>query len=68
MVFTLVLAQIIALTGYGQLFPWPIPALASGAAGNNRAIIENISIIIVLLTNAFGILGTMFWWRYTDQS
>jgi len=68
MVFTLVLAQIIAATGYGQFFPWSIPAMISGAAGNHNVIIENISIIIVLLTSIFGLVGTMFWWRYADQS
>lgn len=68
MVFTIVLAQIIAATGYGHLFPWSIPALASGVAGSDGAMIENISIIIVLITSAIGLIGTMFWWRYADQS
>jgi len=68
MVFTLVLAQIIAVTGYGQFVPWSIPAMISGAAGNDNVIIESISIIIVLLTSIFGLVGTMFWWRYADQS
>lgn len=63
MVFAIVLAQIIAVAGYGQFFPWSIPALISGAA-----IIEDISIIIVLLTSVFGLVGTMLWWRYADQS
>lgn len=68
MVFTLVLAQIIAAIGYGQFFPWSIPALISSAVGSDNAIIEVISIIIVLLTSVFGLVGTMFWWRYADQS
>lgn len=67
MVFTLVLAQIVAATGYGQYFPWSIPALASGISGGN-VIIEDISIVIVLLTSLFGLLGTMLWWRFADQS
>lgn len=68
MVFAIVLAQIIAVAGYGQFFPWSIPALISGAAGSDNAIIEDISIIIVLLTSVFGLVGTMLWWRYADQS
>ena len=68
MVFTLVLAQIIATTGYGQFFPWSVPALVSGVAGSNSAVIETISIIIVFLTSTLGIMGTMLWWRYADQS
>ncbi|NLY44902.1 MAG: ABC transporter permease subunit [Tissierella sp.] len=67
MVFTIVLAQMVALTGYGQFFPWSIPALASGAAGD-EAIIEGMSIMIVLITSVFGLGGTMIWWRYADQN
>lgn len=61
MVFTIVLAQIIAATGYGQFFPWSIPALVSSIAGSDNAMIEGISIIIVFLTSTFGVVGTMFW-------
>lgn len=67
-VFTIVLAQIIAATGYGHLFPWSIPALASGIAGSEIAIIEDISVIIIILTSTTGLIGTMFWWSYADQS
>lgn len=67
-VFTLVLAQIFAATGYGQLFPWSIPALASGLAGTGSAVLEYISIIIVLLTSSVGLIGTCLWWRYADQN
>lgn len=66
MVLTIVLAQIIAATGYGHLFPWSIPALASGVTGS--AIIEDISVIIIILTSTTGLIGTMFWWSYADQS
>lgn len=55
--FTLVLAQIIAAMGYGHFFPWSILALISGAAGSDNAIIEDISIIIVLLTSTGGFSG-----------
>jgi ABC-2 type transport system permease protein len=67
-VFTLVLAQIVAATGYGQFFPWSIPALASGVAGNNSAILENYSIVIVLITSGVGLISTAFWWRHADHN
>ncbi len=67
-IFTLVLAQIVSVTGYGQFFPWAIPALASGVAGSESTTIENISVIIVFLTSIFGLFGTIFWWRYADQN
>jgi ABC-2 type transport system permease protein len=68
LIFTLVFAQIVAATGYGQFFPWSIPALASGAAGSESATIESISIVIVLTTSIVGLISTTFWWRYVDQS
>lgn len=67
-VFTIVLAQVIAAIGYGHLFPWSIPAIISGIAGDNDVMIKGISIIIILLTNIFGIAGTILWWRYVDQN
>ena len=67
-VFTLVLAQIVAATGYGQFFPWSIPALASGVAGSESSILESYSIIIVLLTSVVGLISTTFWWKYADQN
>ncbi|GIP62667.1 bacitracin ABC transporter permease [Virgibacillus pantothenticus] len=68
MIFTLVLAQIVTVAGYGRFFPWAIPALASGAAGNGSFIVlSGISLTILLLTSAIGLISTMLWWRYADQ-
>lgn len=67
MVFTLVLAQIIAVTGYGEYFPWAIPALISGADGNSITLIKVSSIAIILSTSIVGLAGTVLWWRYADQ-
>ena len=66
-VFTLVLAQIVAAVGYGQYFPWSVPALIGGIAGDT-GVIEGTSIIIVFFTSALGLLATVFWWRYADQN
>lgn len=68
MIFTLVLAQIIAATGYGQYFPWSIPAITSRINAGEDALIENISLVIILLTSASGLAGTICWWRYADQN
>lgn len=68
MIFTLVLAQIVAVTGYGKFFPWSIPALLSGINGETKEGAQAISIIILLFTSFLGLLGTMLWWRYADQN
>lgn len=49
------------------MFPWSIPALASGAAGRDAAVLRTAGVIIVLVTSLFGIAGTVLWWRYADQ-
>lgn len=67
MIFTLVFAQIVAATGYGHLFPWSIPALASGLAGGMDIRVEMISVVIVILTSAAGLTGTLLWWRFADH-
>jgi len=59
-VFTIVLAQIAAAAGYGHLFPWSVPAIASGITGDDNVVINGASILIVLLTSIAGITGTAF--------
>lgn len=54
--------------GFGPYFPWAIPALFSGAAGPEAAQLSAASYIILFLTCIFGLLGTMAWWRYADQT
>ena len=63
--FHIVLAQIIAAVGYGHLFPWSIPAVASGMTGD--ATIDAAGILVVIVTNVMGVLGTMLWWRNADH-
>lgn len=67
-IFTMIIAQIIATTGYGYYVPWSIPALASGIDGSGAITIEPISYIIVIITSLVGMIGTALWWRYADQS
>ncbi len=66
-IFTLILAQLVAAIGYGQFFPWSIPALFSGITGEDIYIAGNTSIIILLTTSLLGIISTILWWRYADQ-
>ncbi len=67
MIITLILSQIVVAMGFGEFFPWSIPALASGIAGEESAALTNISLSIVFLTSIIGLISTIFWWRYADQ-
>ncbi|MET8758889.1 ABC transporter permease [Lentzea sp. NPDC004782] len=60
-------AQIVAALGYGQYFPWSVPALFSGLAGPDRPSPGALGIVLVVLTGAAGAVGTALWWRQADH-
>lgn len=62
-ILAIILAQILAIAGWGEYFPWSIPALYS--QGSELA---SISYVIVLLTGCAGIAGTFAWWERADQT
>jgi ABC-2 type transport system permease protein len=60
---TLLLAQVVAVAGWGEYFPWSIPALfAQGEP------LGAISYVIVVVTCAVGIAATISWWKLADQT
>jgi ABC-2 type transport system permease protein len=66
-IFLLMVAQIIAVTGWGEYFPWSVPALYSGMAGPQYAQMGAISYVLVILTSLAGAVGTFAWWEFADQ-
>jgi ABC-2 type transport system permease protein len=62
-ILAIFLAQIVAVAGYGEYFPWSIPALYSQGSPIGPA-----SYLIVFLTGIFGIAGTFLWWELADQT
>lgn len=68
MIVTVVLAQIAAITGWGEWFPWSIPALFSGAIGPRAEALGTHSYIIVTFASAIGLVATFYWWRTADQT
>ena len=66
-VLTIFFAQIIAATGWGDWFPWSVPALFSGAAGPRDQLLGAHSYIIVILAGMAGLVATFYWWRNADQ-
>jgi ABC-2 type transport system permease protein len=57
------LVQVIAQAGWGEYFPWSIPALYT--QGEN---LGTASYVIVILTSVAGIAGTLIWWELADQT
>ncbi|NLV91060.1 MAG: ABC transporter permease subunit [Firmicutes bacterium] len=66
-VFTLVTAQVVAVTGYGWYFPWSVPALLSQTVGQGSMAVEPLGIHILLVTGLVGMGATVCWWRYADH-
>ncbi|MDP1808593.1 MAG: ABC transporter permease [Actinomycetota bacterium] len=65
-VFMVFLAQIVQLLGWGEYFPWAIPALYSNVAAPTN--LGAVSYVIVVLTGLLGVWGTVLWWRYADHA
>src|SRR5690625_5013974 len=63
---TLVFSQIVAATGYGEFFPWAIPAMYSGLVGS-AGLLTSASLIIISITCLFGFFSTLYWWVFADQ-
>ena len=63
------LAQIVSVLGWGDWFPWSVPALMSGMYGPQGA--EQVglhSYILLLLAFVAGVDATVAWWRGADQA
>jgi ABC-2 type transport system permease protein len=67
-ILVVILANIVAVAGWGSYFPWAIPALYSEAAGSAASGLEPASFWIVFLTGVAGLVATHLWWQYADQS
>ena len=65
---TLLLAQVAAITGWGDWFPWSVPALFSGMAGSKAGLPGTHSYVIITATSLLGLAATFIWWRDADQT
>lgn len=67
-ILLLILAQVVAAAGWGEYFPWAIPALHAGMAGPELGQMGPVSYALVLLTALAGIAATAVWWEWADQT
>jgi ABC-2 type transport system permease protein len=67
-VLTIFFSQIIAATGWGDWFPWSVPALYSGVVGARAEQLGPHSYIIVFIASLLGLAATFTWWRSADQT
>jgi ABC-2 type transport system permease protein len=67
-IMTVVMAQVAAIIGWGDWFPWSVPALFSGAAGPRAELMGIHSYVIVIVASIAGLIATYHWWRNADQT
>jgi ABC-2 type transport system permease protein len=67
-IFTLFIANVSAILGWGDWLPWAIPGLFSGVAGPRAELLGVHSYIILATASLFGIITTFYWWRNADQT
>jgi ABC-2 type transport system permease protein len=65
---TVFVAQIVATLGYGQNFPWSVPAIYSGVAGPDKPAPGAVGYLLVIAVGVAGAVATGVWWRTADQS
>lgn len=63
-VVTLMLTNLLAIAGWGELFPWAVPGLFA----QGKEILPPISFWIVIVTGLAGMTTTYLWWMYSDQT
>jgi ABC-2 type transport system permease protein len=61
-------AQIVSALGYGHVFPWSVPGIYSGIAGDDQPAVGILGFALVAVVGAAGIVATLLWWRDADQA
>jgi len=67
-IFCIFLSQIFAALGWGDWFPWSVPALFSGMVGPRAELLGLHSYVVVLFASGLGIAATVYWWLNADQT
>lgn len=67
-VMTIVASQILAVLGWGALFPWSVPAILAGAGGVAVEPVGPAGIAVVAVTALVGLTATVVWWERADQT
>jgi ABC-2 type transport system permease protein len=67
-ILAIIMAQVIIALGWGEYFPWAVPALRAGMAGPQYASLSAFSYGVVILVSLAGVLGTLAWWELADQN
>lgn len=67
-ILTTIAAQLAGAIGLGSSFPWAIPALYSGGAGEAAMQLPTVSFVLPFVVGLLGVASTLLWWRFADQT
>ena len=67
-IFTLFLANMAVILGWGDWLPWSIPGMFSGVAGPRSELLGVHSYILLTVASLIGFAATYYWWRNADQT
>jgi ABC-2 type transport system permease protein len=65
MILMVALAQVASFMGWGDWFPWAIPAMFAVSHGEQLGL---HSYAVVIVTSIIGFAATFWWWRNADQT
>ena len=63
-ILTLMAANLVAIVGWGDYFPWAVPGFYAQAKGA----LAPASYVVVALTGLAGMAATYLWWKHADQN
>ncbi|HLO28966.1 MAG TPA: ABC transporter permease [Anaerolineales bacterium] len=66
--FTLFVANLSVILGWGDWCPWAIPGLFGEIAGPRAEVLGMHSYVILTLASLIGLAATFYWWRSADQT
>jgi len=66
-IFSLVCANIAAVLGWGDWFPWAIPVMVSGMVKSQAGAAGLHSYVVIILAFIAGLAATLAWWLKADQ-
>ncbi|HSB02052.1 MAG TPA: ABC transporter permease [Anaerolineales bacterium] len=67
-IFTLFLANLSVILGWGDWLPWAVPGLFSGVGGTREELLGVHSYVILTVASIIGFGATYLWWRDADQT
>jgi len=68
MILIVFTAQVVAALGYGQYYPWSVPALYIGVAGPAAGHVGVAGVAGVIVVALASVAATLAWWRHADQT